>query len=92
MEVSAGSTYYSVMTDCVVVVPPPLPSQSSQTTHNSVDFRYSGSELVMLYDYKVRQKKLPFTQISYSARQIFLKPPKKSYPHVITVSPAGPGP
>ena len=44
-----------IMTDCCVsAVPPPLPSQSSQTTHNSVDFRYSGSELVMLYDYKVR--------------------------------------
>jgi len=35
-------------------VPPPLPSQSSQATHNSVDFRYSGSELVMLYDYKAQ--------------------------------------
>ena len=30
----------------------PLPIQSSQT--NSEPFRYSGSELVMLYDYKVK--------------------------------------
>ena len=36
-------------------VPPPLPSQnqSSLTNHNPADFRYSGTELVMLYDYKV---------------------------------------
>lgn len=35
-------------------VPPPIPTQSSQSNHNSVDFRYSGSELVMLYDYKAQ--------------------------------------
>jgi len=35
-------------------VPPPLPSQNSLTNHNPADFRYSGTELVMLYDYKAQ--------------------------------------